>query len=195
MFHELFVYPGIVVSMFLAGTLTPLPEEIVLLSIGYGASTHAFHLFPALFAAMLGALLGDATLFGIVRHGGAYADRLYRMFTYTKSKKVRRMVAREDTFPMHYIVVSRFIVGVRSLGPVLAAHHAVSWTRFLLWDSLAVALYVPTVFFLGFHFHHTVLRLFQDAELLRHVLFGAVLVFLALYILTRWIGPWRESKG
>lgn len=119
MLHDLFVYLGILASMFVAGTLTPLPEEIVLLSIGYGASTHVFHVFPALIASIIGAILGDATLFAMVKHGGTYADRLYRMFTYTKSKKVQKMVAREDAFPMHYIIVSRFIVGVRSLGRYL----------------------------------------------------------------------------
>lgn len=192
LFGFLISYGAIVATMIAAGTVLPLPEEIVLLSLGYAASAKAVHLGPALSAAILGALIGDNILFGIARHGGAYAERLYALLLNSKAGKIAQ---KEDTYPALYIVVGRFIVGIRTLGPLVAAHQGVSWLRFAFWDAVAVAIYVPTIFFLGFHFHHSILAFIEDVRTAKHFIFIALMVIIAMYVAWSWRSAWIKTKS
>ncbi|MBP9669545.1 MAG: VTT domain-containing protein [Candidatus Pacebacteria bacterium] len=184
-------YGAIVVTMVAAGTVLPLPEEIVLLSLGYAASAKAVHLWGALTACVIGALIGDNFLFGIARHGGKYAEWLYELLLSSKAGKIAR---KEDTYPALYIVVGRFIIGIRTLGPLVAAHQGMSWLRFAFWDAVAVLLYVPTIFFLGFHFHHSILAFIDDVRTAKHLIFIVLIVLIGLYVSWSWRSAWLRSK-
>ena len=184
-------YGAIVLTMVAAGTVLPLPEEIVLLSLGYAASAKAVHLGPTLAALILGALIGDNLLFGIARHGGKYAEWLYALLLSSKAGKIAR---KEDTYPALYIVVGRFIIGIRTLGPLVAAHQGVSWVRFAFWDAVAVSIYVPVIFFLGFHFHHSILAFIDDVRTAKHFIFAVLILLIAVYVTWSWRSAWLKTK-
>lgn len=174
MVAELLPYLGIAASLMAAGSVVPFPEEIILLSLGYGVSTHVLHMLPALLVAAAGILLGDSILFGIAKKGGVFADLMYARLT---RSRVGVLVEHRDRYPGYMVVITRFIIGVRSFGPFIAVTQGMHWWRFFLWDIVAVSIYVPLWFFIGFHFHHSFLRFIHDLHILHGVVFALFLAF------------------
>lgn len=174
---SLLPYVGIALSLVAAGSFVPFPEEIILLTLGYGASAHVVHVLPALIAAILGIMIGDNMLFFLARQGGDYVDALYARLTQSRAGK---FIAKGDSYPGYLVFVTRFIIGVRTVGPFIAVNQGMKWSRFFFWDTLAILIYTPLWFFLGFHFHHSILRIIEDMDIAKHIIFGlALLVFFA----------------
>lgn len=168
-----FSYFGIFFGLILAGSIIPFPEEVILLSLGYSASAGYLNTFFALCAAMFGVIVGDSILFALARHGGEYVDRLYARLTRSRAGK---FISNSDSFPGYWVVVSRFLVGVRTLGPFIAVNQGMSWFRFLLWDISAVVLFVPLWFFAGYYFHSAFSEFVNGFVTIQHVAFLSVLV-------------------
>lgn len=172
-------YLGIFLSLILAGTLIPFPEEVILLSVGYAASAHLLHPVAALSIAIISIVIGDNILFALARHGGDFVDRLYARLTASRAGK---FAARGDNYPGPFVFVTRFIIGVRTLSPFIAVNQGMHWWRFFLWDTAAVVVYTPLWFYVGFHFHHTILRVIRDIALAKHLIFIVCTVLVAVLI-------------
>jgi len=66
-------YGGIFLITFFSGYLIPVPEEIILLSIGYLSSVGSIHFGRAMLVSLLAIFASDCTLFYLVRHHNIFA--------------------------------------------------------------------------------------------------------------------------
>ncbi len=166
-------YGGIVLALVTAGTLVPFPEEIILLTLGYLTSAAHLAVVPTVIAAICGVLLGDNIMFSIARHGGPYVERLYALLSRTK---VGKLAEERDEYPGLYVFLARFVIGLRTLGPLIAAQQGMSWWRFFLWDTAAVLIYVPGAIWLGHRFHASIVAFIRDINFAQHTIFILVLI-------------------
>ena len=78
------------------------------------------------------------------------------------------------------LFVLRFIVGIRLFGPLLAGSLQASWTTFLVYDVLALLIYVPMFILLWFHFHNQLAAVISDVVVIRHIIFILVVAVIGI---------------
>ncbi len=183
-FIENISYLGIFVTMALSGHLVPVPEEILLLLIGYASGVGFVNVYVALAMASLGVIVGDIALFLLSRSGSHYVDRL-------KSKLSPEKIARYEKLMKSHagktIFLSRFIITIRFFSPILAGSLRINWKTFMLADFSAAILYVGAFIFLGYHFNNDIASLITEIKLARHIIFILLLTLIGLLI-SYWAG-------
>lgn len=189
-------YPYLVVLglFLLCGIGLPLPEEVVLLAVGYvcakwpdKAVMHWMMLTSG------GAILsGDLLPFVLGRVFGVRLLRLrwLRMFI-TKQRLAKFdhwFRRRGDTV----IFIARFVAGLRVVAFFTAGTMKMPWRRFLLLDGIGIAVIVPALILLGYHgasFIENMIATVQKVE--RGLLWGAIGAG-ALAAVWWWL--WRRSQ-
>ena len=68
-------YLGTFIVMALSGTLVPVPEEIMLLLIGYASGTGLSNIYLTFAAAALGVMVGDSVLFFLSLKGNKFVSK------------------------------------------------------------------------------------------------------------------------
>jgi len=174
-----FSYFGIVISLAFSGYIVPLPEEIVLLLVGYLAGFGFFDIYWALAMSVLGVFLGDAIVFWLGLKGGGLMGRI-------KSRMRPDKIARYEEFMRRHagrsIFLLRFVVGLRFLSPLFAVSLGIKFSKFQFYDFLAIMIYVPIVVFLGYAFHQNISLLIGKAQAVRHVVFTVLEVGVGVII-------------
>ncbi len=174
-------YLGIFLLMVLTGAGMPVPEEVFI--VGAGVLSAQGELRPefAFAATLLGALVGDAVMYGI---GYRFGSLLHRYPKLSKLVGADREATFERAVERHgfkVLLMARFMVGVR--GPVYLAAGAVRmpFFKFLLWDLVCATLVVGLFFGLAFFFGEEIVDFITDAELAFTVIaIAAVIAFFAL---------------
>src|SRR3989344_1345214 len=172
-------YGGIFLVTFFSGYLIPVPEEIVLLSVGYLSSVGGIHLGRAMLVAFLAILASDCFLFYLARHHNCYNERLKARLERSWLAK-SRLVSRKHI--SRTIFLLRFVIGLRFVGPVLAGSLNVRWLVFLFPDLAALLIYVPVFTLLGFHFHASFVKLVTSVEAAKHAIFITAIVVVGLLV-------------
>ena len=177
---EQFSYFGIFILLALSGYIIPIPEEILLLLIGYAAGVGLNNIYITLIPAMLGVLAGDNILFWLSRYRGSkIIDRLKHKVRKHELAKYRHLMKKHIG---KTIFIVRFIVGLRFFGPFLAGSMKIKWKTYQFYNLLAVFIYVPLLIFLGFHFHAQLALIITEVEIIRHLIFFAFLAVLVYLI-------------
>lgn len=174
-----FSYLGIFVVMMFAGYGIPVPEEILLLLVGYLAGTEVNNVYLAIAVSVVGLLVGDIILYSLSRTGSAYINRLQGKFRPEKLARYEAMM-RQHLKPA--IFGFRFIPGLRFLGPFLAGSTQTSLTTFLIYDILALAMYTPLIILIGWHWHTSITRLITQFDALRHFITIAAVAIIGLIL-------------
>lgn len=177
-------YFGTFVLMVLSGHLVPVPEEVVLLLVGYASGIGLSNVYFTAVFAMLGVIVGDSMLFYLSRHGNRYVEKLKNRIAPQKLAKYERMMSAHAG---KTIFASRFIVGMRFFSPILAGMLKIKWRTFLAWNIPAIIIYVSFFIFLGYHFNTDIARLITEVKLARHIIFILLITVIGL-ILSYFIG-------
>lgn len=136
------------------GYLIPFPEEIFLLVVGYIAGTGVYNIYLATLFALLGVLSGDNVLFFLSKYKASkLVDKLQKRLDKHKIMKYRHLMKKHIG---KTIFTLKFIVGLRIFSPFLAGSMRVKWSVFQFYNFLAVAIYIPILVFLGYHFHNKI---------------------------------------
>jgi membrane protein DedA with SNARE-associated domain len=172
-------YGGIFVLSLMANLIIPVPEEIVLLVLGYIVSASALQFWLVLVIVFVGLSISDMVLFTLSRRGGKIVAGLH--------KRMQKFSILQDTnfIEKHIkkiIFISRFVVQFRFIGPVLAGTSNIPRKTFLLWNSLALMVYVPLVLSLGIYFQNNIEKLIHGAGVFRNYVFFAVMVLLVIFV-------------
>jgi membrane protein DedA with SNARE-associated domain len=169
MFASLFhpsSYLGIVLFLVLTGCGMPLPEEVAIILAGVLSAQGHLLPGPALLACLIGALLGDSTIYAIGHRWGhsllSYHPRLAKLLGAEREKRFEEAI---EQHALKVMLLSRFLVGVRA--PVYLATGVVRlpFRRFLMYDVLCASLVVGLFFGLSYLFGDHVARWVRDAEL------------------------------
>jgi membrane protein DedA with SNARE-associated domain len=189
------VYATICGFMILSAFGLPLPEEVILISAGfvghmalYPAVPHPegmhvvnVHVLAAVsFAAVLGS---DYLIFFLGKQFGPTLFRqrwFQRVVSPERLIRVRGWMQRYGYWP---VIVFRFTPGVRFPGHLMCGAMGLSAWKFLLVDSLAALLSVPTqIYFVSFY-GREILQYFKTAKL--YVL-GALAIVLLIFLFRKW---------
>jgi membrane protein DedA with SNARE-associated domain len=184
-------YLGIFVFMVLTGCGLPLPEEVAIVFAGV-RSAHGELLLPAAFAAtLLGALIGDAAMYGIGRRFGHSLVRLHPKLAkllHADQEQYFEQAIRRHGFKV--LLASRFMVGIR--GPVYLAAGVVRmpFRRFLLWDLFCATLVVGVFFALSYYLgtfldRDTIRRMVRDTEVMITAIVLVVAGIIAFFALRK----------
>ncbi len=186
-------YVGVFVYFAFLGYVIWIPEEIVMLAIGYVASVNGLSPYPALAVAVAGVLLGDNLLFYLSRHSSPHLRRFERKLSAGRLSKYRLALERHV---LKTIVISRFVAGLRFLGPYLAGTRKVSWRQFFFLNA-AVGMVLSTVFIeIGYRFQEQLFSIVRQITYWRHVIFIVVIVAVGYLVsreLMRYLG-WVERR-
>lgn len=182
-------YIGILITSFLANVVVPVPEEVVLVIFGYLSKVHSdlllIYLIPIV---MIGLLLSDIVMYSLARANNRFVTFFYNklfshLFSQESSEWIRQNIKK-------IIFFSRFMIQFRFLGPFFAGQQKVPFKVFLLYDFLAVSLYVPLYIIIGRFFYKKLNLIIYNVNIVKNivlVLFVGLLVISLTKILFRFI--------
>jgi membrane protein DedA with SNARE-associated domain len=111
----------------------PLPGETLLIAAAvYAGTTHHLNIFFVILSAAVGAILGQMLGYGI---GWAFGYRLLRRYGRHIGLTHRRLAYGRALFRRHgekVVVISRFVVVLRTLAALLAGANRMRWTSFMI---------------------------------------------------------------
>lgn len=176
-------YGGVFILAIISNVFVPVPEELILLAMGYltGIGVFKYILVSAIFIA--GMLLSDYVLYSLSLKGSKLTKRLVKRLE-------KRGVLKNEQYMRNnikkIIFFSRFLVYLRFIGPVLSGYLKIPRKTFLKYDLLALIIYVNIFLGLGNYFHKK-LDLILDgvAKVKNYILVG--LAFIAVFLLFRYI--------
>lgn len=184
-------YSSIFVIALLANLIIPVPEEIVLLAIGYltGIGVLMYPLAMAIF--ILGMLVSDYILYSLSYRGSTIVSRL-------KKRLNKRGYLKDDNYVKQnikkIIFFSRFLVYLRFIGPVLAGSLKTNRKVFLIYDFLALVIYVNIFMLLGNYFHRQIYLIENGIAKFIHYFLTLFIIILVIFLLryiqkhfTRWM--------
>ncbi len=179
-FLQHFSYIGVFSSIVVSGYILPVPEEIVLITIGYLSASGMFSLLGAILVSYLATLASDIFLYALAKKDSKFTKKLKSRIQ--KNTIVKNWMSKPNQIG-RAVFLMRFFVGLRFLGPILAGGMNVSLKKFIFFDSLALLLYVPFFVFIGFHFSHSFLSIITRVEAVRHMIFAVVITVLSVMLL------------
>ncbi len=169
-------YGGVFIISLLSNVVIPVPEEVALLAVGYGARATGLSLWLIIPIVIAGLLASDLILYYFSRRGNRLVTGFYnRIF---KNRLTERKQWLEDNVKK-VIFFSRFLVQLRFLGPFFAGQTKVSWKTFVAYELAALVIYVPIVVGAGWFFRHGIANIIGGINVVRNI----VLIVLGLLFL------------
>jgi len=157
----------------------PIPEEAVLLSIGYVSATGVWNPFVAGGIALATLLFADNVFYFLSKAGNRYVTRLVRRSEGGAFSKVEAQMKRN--MPRTVFTLT-FIPRLRFFGPVLAGILKLRWLAFFLADAAALVIHVSVYLSLGHIFHKSLAALFRNMAVLQHALSVAAIVIIVVIV-------------
>lgn len=185
-----FSYFGIFGISILANIVIPVPEEVVLLALGYVAGTGRINALIVIPIVISGLLLSDIAMFILSRKGNKWILLFYNRFF------ARRLESRRAWLQRHIkkvIFFSRFLVQLRFLGPFMAGQEKVSWRDFITYELAALIIYVPFLIWAGGFFQNRIEDVISGIGIVRNIILLCI-GLLILVSLSRFIYKYLFSK-
>ncbi len=190
-----FTYVALVLLMLAAGLGLPMSEDLVLLVVGYLASTGIVDPWITLVLGYTSVLAGDWMIFRMGRRFGPALTThplTQRMFPPHRLERLERHYARWGTLT---VVIARHVAGLRAPAFALAGAGKMSERRFLVADALSALITTPLMVWLGFTFGDEMERLFGNVRQVQWVLIGGLAATLVVAAVARWMRRSRAAEA
>ena len=131
----------------------PLPEDVALITggilAGYGPPRGVGSVWGMVAVGLIGILLGDSVIF---RAGQTYGEKILetRLGRHIPGERVQRTIHLFEKHGAKFIMVARFLPGVRAVTYFVAGTTGVPFWKFLLYDGIAACASAPAWVFLGY---------------------------------------------
>lgn len=172
-------YGGMFVLALISNMVVPVPEEIVLVAVGYFSAKGHFSFLYSYFIFVSGMFISDTVLYYMAFKGARITKRLR-----TKIENNRHL--KDEGFVKNnikkIIVFSRFLMYLRWIGPVLSGITRVPYKKFAIYNLLALLMYVPLILFLGFYFENYIDKIMSDVNTIRNIFMMVLSVFILIFI-------------
>jgi len=145
------IYAFLFVLLLLCGLGFPMAEEIVLIAGGVLVASGVLDPFVMLLVNFLGVVIGDVCLFGL-GHGVTNHLRRSPRFTARFTPRLERGRPFFARYGNATVFLARFIPGLRAPAFLMAGTMQMSLWRFILIDTLAGLIFVPTLAVVGYLF-------------------------------------------
>lgn len=169
-------YGGIFITALLANIVIPIPEEIVLLAIGYVASVGDINIFIALPLTIAGLFISDVILHLLAKRGNRHLRKVYARF---QKSRFARYEDRLRSRIKLTIFCARFVTSLRFVGPVLSGMMKVPFKVFAIIDLLAIVIYASIFIIIGYVFHSKILLIIAGVQVVGHYIFVIIITGLA----------------
>jgi membrane protein DedA with SNARE-associated domain len=165
----------------------PLPEDVALITGGYlagkGPPIGVGSLPLMILVGLAGILIGDSIIF---KAGATYGEALLqtRLGRHIPGERVERIIGLFERHGPKFIMMARFLPGVRAVTYFVAGTTGVPYWKFLLYDGIAACASAPGWVLLGYWAGKN--RMLRKAwQYAKEVQIGVIGVILAIIIL--WI--------
>jgi membrane-associated protein len=141
-------YLGIFLWFVFFDQITPIPEELVLITMGFLANQGHIHPILAGATALIGLVIIDNVYYGLGK-SGKMLFKLRKASTIALIERFKKRIQRhawQTIFMMSYFPKLRFIT------PFLAAAAGIGWIRFAIINATSSATYVTLYILLGIFF-------------------------------------------
>ncbi|TSC95969.1 MAG: hypothetical protein Athens101426_527 [Parcubacteria group bacterium Athens1014_26] len=169
-------YLGLFILL-IAINFLPLPEELLLLSLGYLTAAGLGNVFLIITIGILSLAISDNILFWLSRKGSKYVEYFEKKIMDEKFAKYKKLIDEHMNKTVFFL---RFISTLRLLGPFLAGSKKTAWKKFQIFDLLALMIYVPMLVFLGSLFYSQLAVFIIKIHALRHAFFVLFLIVLGI---------------
>ena len=178
---------GVFTLLVACGLGLPMPEDVALITGGYlagkGPPIGVGSLPGMILVGLAGILIGDTIIF---RAGATYGEALLqtRIGRHIPGEKVERIIGLFERHGPKFIMLARFLPGVRAVTYFVAGTTGVPYWKFILYDGIAACASAPGWVLLG-HWagKHRMLR--KAWQYAKEVQLGLILVVLSIIAL--WI--------
>jgi membrane protein DedA with SNARE-associated domain len=146
-FHGPAAYVGVLFVLITCGLGVPLPEDVPLISGGW-LIARGGSLPLMMLTGLAGILIGDTIIF---RAGSTYGLRLLetRVGKHIPGERVARTIALFEKHGAKFIMVARFVPGLRAVTYFVAGTTGVPYWKFIAYDGLAACVSAPAWIYLG----------------------------------------------
>ena len=162
----------------------PLPEDVALITGGYlagkGPPIGVGSLPLMILVGLAGILIGDTIIF---KAGATYGEALLqtRIGRHIPGEKIERIIGLFERHGPKFIMMARFLPGVRAVTYFVAGSTGVPYWKFLLFDGIAACASAPGWVLLGYWAgKHRMLR--QAWQYAKEVQIGVIGIILAIII-------------
>jgi len=155
----------------------PIPEEAVLLSIGYVSAAGVWNPVIGGAVAAFTLLFADNIFYFLARSGNRYVRRFTGKAEGTLRKKAESGMRRN--MPKTVFTLT-FIPRLRFFGPILAGALRLRWLTFFAVDAFALSIFTFIYVGLGFVFHKSMAALFRELAVVYHVLVILALIAIVM---------------
>ncbi len=166
---------------------TVLEGETVLLLAGFAAHRGHLSLSGVIACAIAGSVLGDQLAFFAGRRWGASLAHSHPRMRAMVAQALPRL-QRNATW---FVLINRFLYGLRVAGPFAVGMTSMPWLRFLALNAVGAAFWATLIAVLGYALGEGVQRALGHLRLAEEVLFGAVLLVAVGVVLFR---HWRGTR-
>jgi len=172
-------YFGIFLLLALLDVLIPLPEEIILILVGYTVYFSTLDPSLTIIVSIAAFLVGDNTTFWLSRGG----NRLIARFT-TKSATplIERYSQKMRSKAGITLLIMTFVPSIRFFAPIVAGSVRTPWRVFILYDLMVVGLYVSAYLLAGYFFHSQINGIIKEFEMLGHLMIYVLLLGIGLLL-------------
>ena len=174
-------YLGVFGISLLANLVIPVPEEVVLLALGYAAHAGGIDVFYVIPIVILGLLISDISLYILSHKQNRFVTFLYKKIFSSRFADKEQWMHNNIERVMFF---SRFLVQLRFLGPFMAGQLGVKFKKFITYELAALVLYVPVLIWTGWYFHSRVERIVAGVGLIRNLIF----IVLGIIVLSSLLG-------
>ncbi len=177
-------YLGIFIFAIFSGYIIPIPEEIILLIVGYMAYAEIIHMWPAILVVILAFVIGDNVLYRLTLRNNKWVSKLINEVFSLKIVTRNRPLLEKH---VHWtIFLTRFLPFMRFVGPVFSGYVKVQQKTFMIFNSLAIIIYAPLVIWIGYHFNGYLFTILDVIGEFKHPIAIAGWVIVGLLI-TRYV--------
>lgn len=186
-------YLGVFLWFLIMDQLTPIPEEVVLLTVGYLSHTDKVNPLFAGLAASLGLMIVDNLYYYMAFTGNKWTRNLQRQKRMLIFSKFQESLQKHK---VKTLLMIAFIPKVRFFGPILAGLSKLPYRQFFFINLTGTAVYVLFYLTLGFYFHHAMELLIQKVEFYHHAIFIFFVIIVGASI-SFWVRRFlsKDQKG
>lgn len=179
-------YLGIFIWFLIIDQLTPIPEELVLLTVGYLMHSIPIHPVFAGISAAMGLMIVDNIYYYLAFTGNKWTQRVQQ-----KQRKllIRKFSQELQKHQIRTLLIIAFIPKVRFFGPILAGFSKLPYKHFLLINSVGTLTYVTVYLSMGYYFHHAMELIIKKVEIYHHGIF-AVFVLTMAVLISLYVNKW-----
>jgi membrane protein DedA with SNARE-associated domain len=175
-------YIGIYIWFITVDQIAPIPEEITLMVIGYFGVHGTISPIIAGLISILAFITIDSIYFYLTKTGSRFLHKVVDKLESPKMMKYKNKMI-DHTFKT--LLILCFIPRMRLLGPVFVALLKLSYGRFILFNSVSLAIFTTIYISLGMIFNKSLSTLISKSQFTGNIVFGIALIamtILSIYI-------------